>query len=279
MQASTDPFHPQVTGLGLPPADAGGARERLVLLLDGAGARGWKTVLAPLAENFRAQQGLAEVRLVGRVLTLSGQVADPRALAAEVKALVYRVSRQCMQLRLTALDGDDDQDVPAAAFAVPRRTAPDPALLDDLASVAAVPGLHALLEAVARATGMRFAAVARVTDDRWTACAVYDLIDFGLRPGQDLELETTICNEIRHHRQTVHFDRASTHPVFSGHPTPAMYGFESYISASILRPDGSFFGTLFALDPEPALLDQETVRALELFAAAIGGQLERMALA
>lgn len=278
MPTAADPFDPQITGFDLPPADAGAERQTLVALLDGAPASGWKTVFAPLAEGFRAQQQLAEVRLVGRVLSFSGPIADARALGAEVKALVYRVSRQCMQLRLTALDSDDD-DAPATVFRAPARVVPDPALQDDLASVAAVPGLHALLEAVARATGMRFAAVARVTDDRWTACAVYDLIDFGLRPGQDLELETTICNEIRHHRRTVHFDRASVHPVFSGHPTPAMYGFESYISASILRPDGSFFGTLFALDPEPALLDEETVRAMEMFAATIGGQLERMALA
>ena len=86
MQASIDPFHPQVTGFDLPPADAGEARQTLVVLLDGAPARGWKTVFAPLAESFRAQQRLAEVRLVGRVLTLSGQVVDARALAAEVKA-------------------------------------------------------------------------------------------------------------------------------------------------------------------------------------------------
>ena len=88
-------------------------------------------------------------------------------------------------------------------------------------------------------------------------------------------LETTICNEIRQHRQTIAFDRASGHPLFATHPTPAMYGFESYISVPIYRPDGEFFGTLCAIDPEPARLDAATVQAIEMFARAIGAELEQ----
>ena len=81
--------------------------------------------------------------------------------------------------------------------------------VDAVARIAAVP---TILEAVARTTGMRFSAVARVTDTTWTACAVHDTIDFGLRPGSELVLETTICNEIRQHRQAVIFGHASQHP-------------------------------------------------------------------
>ncbi|MEP7186635.1 MAG: hypothetical protein ABI767_12440 [Rhodanobacter sp.] len=36
-----------------------------------------------------------------------------------------------------------------------------------------------MLETVVRTTGMRFAAIARVTDTSWTGCAVRDEIDFG----------------------------------------------------------------------------------------------------
>ena len=35
------------------------------------------------------------------------------------------------------------------------------------------------------------------------------------------------------------------------HPTPILYGFQSYVSVPVYRPDGSFFGTLCAIDPEP----------------------------
>lgn len=270
MQTSADPYHPQIVGFDLPPPARGDENQSVVALLDGAPARGWMQQFAAEAEGFRLARVLTEVRVVGHTLVLTGRIGDARALAGEAKALVHRVSRQCMQQRLVAMSSDDatGMDAPRAS-----RPSPDPDVLRDLDAVAAVPGLHPLLEAVIRATGMRFAAVARVTDQRWTACAVYDLIDFGLRPGQDLELETTICNEIRQHHRTVHFDRASVHPLFAGHPTPAMYGFESYISVPILRADGSFFGTLCALDPEPALLDAATVQALELFAEAIGRRL------
>jgi hypothetical protein len=66
----------------------------------------------------------------------------------------------------------------------------------DLAAVARIDAVPTILEFVCRTTGMGFAAVARVTDERWIACAVRDEISFGLKPGGELKLETTICNEI-----------------------------------------------------------------------------------
>jgi hypothetical protein len=42
-----------------------------------------------------------------------------------------------------------------------------------------------------RTTGLGFAAVARVTDQRWIACAVRDEISFGLQPGGALKVATT----------------------------------------------------------------------------------------
>jgi signal transduction histidine kinase len=132
-----------------------------------------------------------------------------------------------------------------------------------------------ILEVVARTTGMGFTAVARVTDWSWTACAVHDRIDFGIKPGDELELGTTICNEIRQHHQPVVFGRASEDPHFSGHPTPKMYGFESYISIPIMLSDDSFFGTLCAVDPTPAKLDDPNlVQTFQLFTKLIASQFE-----
>ena len=62
----------------------------------------------------------------------------------------------------------------------------------DLAAVARIDAVPAILEVVCRTTGMGFAAVARVTEDRWVACVVRDQIGFGLGPGGELEVETTI---------------------------------------------------------------------------------------
>jgi GAF domain-containing protein len=38
------------------------------------------------------------------------------------------------------------------------------------------------------------------------------------------------------------------------HHTPALYGFESYVSIPIFLHDGSFYGTLCAIDPKPRML-------------------------
>lgn len=109
---------------------------------------------------------------------------------------------------------------------------------------------------------MGFAAIARVTEDRWIACAVRDEIAFGLLPGGELKIETTICNEIRQHQSAVIIDHVAESEAFATHHTPAMYGFQSYISVPIILKDGSFFGTLCAIDPQPNDLENQRVRGM-----------------
>lgn len=145
----------------------------------------------------------------------------------------------------------------------------------DVAAIQRIESVPRILATVAEITGMRFAAVARVTETDWTACAVLDELGFGLKPGGELDVVTTICNEIRHHQQPVVFGHASAHPVFSQHPTPKQYGLESYASVPIFRGSGEFFGTLCAIDSRPAPLDSPgLLKSLELFAQLIGMQLE-----
>lgn len=145
----------------------------------------------------------------------------------------------------------------------------------DVATIASIDVIPTILEVVCRVTGMGFAAVARVTDERWIACAVRDEIAFGLMPGGELRVETTICSEIRDSGQAVVIDHAAQDEAFCGHPTPALYGFQSYISMPILRPDGSFFGTLCAIDPRPMRLKTpETMGMFRLFSNLIGLHLD-----
>ena len=146
---------------------------------------------------------------------------------------------------------------------------------DDLAAVAQIDAVPNILEVICRTTGMGFTAVARVTEDRWIYCAVRDEIAFGLQPGGELKVETTICDEIRNSGQLVVIDHVAEDEDFCGHPTPKMYGFQSYISVPINRPDGQFFGTLCAIDPKPARLKTpETVGMFKLFAELIAFHLD-----
>ena len=124
---------------------------------------------------------------------------------------------------------------------------------------------------------MGFAAVARVTEDRWIACCVKDQIEFGLLPGGELQVATTICHEIRQSNTAVVIDHVAQDEVYHGHPTPAMYGFQSYISMPITLPDGQFFGTLCAIDPKPARINTpDVIGTFSLFAQLIGFHLDAL---
>ena len=143
---------------------------------------------------------------------------------------------------------------------------PDRSLLADVALISSIDAVPTILEVCCRTTGMGFAAIARVTEDRWIACAVRDEISFGLKPGGELKIETTICDAIRASGKAVVIDHVAEDDDFCGHPTPALYGFQSYISMPIFRRDGTFFGTLCAIDPKPAKLNAQVVGMFKLFA-------------
>ena len=151
----------------------------------------------------------------------------------------------------------------------------DPQISHDRAAIDRIKAVPSILEVITTVTGMRFAVVARVTETNWTACAVHDRADFGMEPGDDLAISTTFCDVVRRQNEPVIMDHVATDPDFHDHPVPAMYGFQSYISVPIIRPDGAFFGTLCALDPEPVEISRpERVEMFRLFAQLIGSQLE-----
>jgi signal transduction histidine kinase len=145
----------------------------------------------------------------------------------------------------------------------------------DIDAVAGIEAVPTILKVVCRVTGMGFAAVARVTEGRWVCLAVNDEIQFGLEPGGELKVDTTLCHEIRQTREAVVIDHVARDEVYCDHPTPALYGFQSYISMPIFLKDGSFYGTLCAIDPKPAKLKNPTVIGMfELFAELIAFHLD-----
>lgn len=132
---------------------------------------------------------------------------------------------------------------------------------DDLTVLAANPQVDDALRQLCALTGMGFSAVARITESQWIACQVRDQIDFGLGAGGELDLKTTICDEIRVHRRAVFIDDVRNSSEWYSHPTPLLYGFRSYVSVPLFYADGDFFGTLCAIDPEPHVVDTPEIRA------------------
>jgi signal transduction histidine kinase len=151
----------------------------------------------------------------------------------------------------------------------------EPAFAADVENIQQLDIVPSILELICRTTGMGFSAVARVTEQRWIACAVHDELNFGLAPGGELAIETTICNEIRGHGQPVVIDEVRSDEAYCNHPTPKLYGFQSYISIPIFLKNGQFFGTLCAIDPKPlSLKASKMVTLFKLFADLIAYHLQ-----
>jgi signal transduction histidine kinase len=120
------------------------------------------------------------------------------------------------------------------------------AIAADLAAVARIQAIPTLLQVLCESTGMRFAAVARVTDETWTACALHDDLDVGVRVGGPLDVKTTL-----------------------GH-------MKTQVSVPIVLPNGVCFGNLCAFDPVALDVAQpRTLAMFERFATLIGGALEQ----
>lgn len=150
----------------------------------------------------------------------------------------------------------------------------DPNVDADVAVVGNISAIPSILEVLCQATGMGYAAVARVTGDQWVACAALDRVNFGLPAGAHLPIETTLCNEVRASNQEIVIDDAPNDPDYATHRTPRIYGLRSYISVPITLSDGSFFGTLCAIDAKPAKLrGTPIVESFRLFAQLIARQI------
>jgi signal transduction histidine kinase len=148
----------------------------------------------------------------------------------------------------------------------------------DIQAIRDIEAVPTLLDVLCEITGMRFAAVARVTDDSWTLLASKDNINFGLPIGGQLPIRTTLCYESKQCRAPIAFSHASVDPQFKDHHTPRIYNIESYISVPIVLGDGRYFGNLCAIDPAPADVTSDKILGMfTKFAALIASALDRQA--
>ncbi|MDP9088010.1 MAG: GAF domain-containing sensor histidine kinase [Pseudomonadota bacterium] len=149
------------------------------------------------------------------------------------------------------------------------------AIARDVSAVNRLTAVPTLLQVLCETTGMRFAAVARVTESTWTACVVNDAINFGLKPGQQLDLQSTLCIESKRSNEAIVIEQASTDPRYCNHQTPKIYKIESYVSVPIILANGRYFGNLCAVDPAPAkVADPKILNMFQRFAALIAMQLD-----
>ncbi|SPJ22447.1 sensor histidine kinase [Palleronia abyssalis] len=146
-----------------------------------------------------------------------------------------------------------------------------PSDVEDIQSIAQVPRL---LQVCIATTGMKFAAIARVTDTRWVACATQDETGIGPSTGDALDLRETICEDVDRSGKTIVIDDIRDHPDKASKAVVGTHGFRSFISVPITMSDGSLFGTLCLMDPQArALSDGPFADMLGLFTDLIASEI------
>jgi signal transduction histidine kinase len=148
-----------------------------------------------------------------------------------------------------------------------------------VAAIRRIDAVPTLLAVLCEITGMRLAMVAHVSAKVWTVCAMQDDLHLGITLGGPLAIRTNLGLESQASRTPIVIEQASTDPRYMSRHKRGLYQVESYVSVPIFLPDGSYFGTLCALDPEPAKVGQPYIlSAFNRFAGLIALQLTQQLL-
>ncbi|MEL6297226.1 MAG: GAF domain-containing sensor histidine kinase [Pseudomonadota bacterium] len=145
----------------------------------------------------------------------------------------------------------------------------------DIRDVRAIPQVAEVLDVCCRLTGMRFSSVSRLTDKEWIACQVLDDAGLNIKSGDRVPVDDTLCNEVRRCHESLVIEDLATDERYANDALANAMGLKSYISVPIRRRDGTFFGTLCAMDRKArSLKNGATVETFELLAELVASQLD-----
>jgi|ERR1700678_3924562 hypothetical protein len=96
-------------------------------------------------------------------------------------------------------------------------------IAEAVAVIGHIDAVPTLLQVLRETTRMRFAAVARVTEKTWTACAVHDDLDLGVKPGGRLAINATLCFESWVSRTLIVIENASGDSCYRDSPCTTSY--------------------------------------------------------
>lgn len=145
----------------------------------------------------------------------------------------------------------------------------------DLIHAQRLPALPSILRALRGLTNMRFAALVRLTGSDWQACVVDDQAGLGIRAGDVWEVDNTLCHTVREINQPVNWpDLSSAGLSLSTSHMASLLGIRAYFAYPVYRADGSFFGTLCAMDTVPGEpVGASVIDAASAFSQILGPQL------
>lgn len=168
-------------------------------------------------------------------------------------------------------DGSSSHTPEADPYSVAVQNLRDP----DIHAIQQIDEVPRILETVCRLTGMGFAAIGRIKEDNWICCAVFDEMDFGMKPGAEIDLHSTLCKEMCDLNEPLAIDEVASDANFADHPAPKLFHFQSCITVPIFLKHETLFGSLCAIDVKPAAVNRpEIVETVRLFADLIGSRLD-----
>lgn len=80
---------------------------------------------------------------------------------------------------------------------------------EERAAIAEIEATTSILQLVTRLTNMRFAGIAKFTDQDWIVCSAYDPMEMGINVDDVLDLETTLCSEFCVNPQTLFIPKSA----------------------------------------------------------------------
>ena len=101
----------------------------------------------------------------------------------------------------------------------------------DIQAIQSIESVPHIMTMLADATGLRFICIARVTDNHWKSCSVLDKIEFNMKPGDELDIKTTLCDTVRATRAPVIIENARSR-LLPGYLVAAGYQISVRISGS-----------------------------------------------
>lgn len=130
-----------------------------------------------------------------------------------------------------------------------------------------------ILKLVCQLTGMRLALVARIENKKWTTCAIYDRMNYGIEVGDRLDIDAAPFAGATDSPQRPHIGPVDPRQLPGKHDGRRLARVGSCISVPILKSDGHLFGTLCALDSKSVSLKPDLNATLAVLAELLEHQL------
>lgn len=138
--------------------------------------------------------------------------------------------------------------------------------------------INAYLDLVARLIGVRSAFVSQLTSSVMMVIESYDNHGCGIPSNGVVALEETFCQHVRATGEAVIVTDAATDVRVIDVATRRDFSIGAYLGVPLLLSDGTPFGTLCALDPEPCWFSQSHVDLARIVASQIATVIEREGL-